>query len=96
MRALLDVNVLIALMATGHIHHTMAIDWMENNLSVDWASCPITQMVAFASCLKQAIQGALRLPKLPRGWQKLAAFVISWHTNILKMWILCGKVYSEL
>jgi predicted nucleic acid-binding protein len=43
MRALLDVNVLIALMATGHIHHTMAIDWMENNLSVDWASCPITQ-----------------------------------------------------
>jgi predicted nucleic acid-binding protein len=45
MRALLDVNVLIALMATGHIHHTMAIDWMENNLSVDWASCPITQMV---------------------------------------------------
>jgi toxin-antitoxin system PIN domain toxin len=43
MRALLDVNVLIALMDAGHIHHEMAINWLEKNLSFGWASCPITQ-----------------------------------------------------
>ncbi len=43
MRALLDVNVLVALMDAGHMHHSTAINWLENNLSAGWASCPITQ-----------------------------------------------------
>lgn len=43
MRALLDVNVLIALMDAGHVHHEMAMNWLEKNLSFGWASCPITQ-----------------------------------------------------
>jgi toxin-antitoxin system PIN domain toxin len=43
MRALLDVNVLIALLDANHIHHRLATDWLERNAAQGWASCPITQ-----------------------------------------------------
>ena len=43
MRALLDVNVLIALLDGGHVMHTRAMDWMEREAARGWASCPITQ-----------------------------------------------------
>ena len=42
-RALLDVNVLIALLDADHIHHVRARDWLEANISSGWASCAITQ-----------------------------------------------------
>lgn len=43
MRALLDVNVLIALLDTAHIHHAVATDWLGDNIGEGWASCPLTQ-----------------------------------------------------
>lgn len=43
MRALLDVNVLIALLDAGHLHHGLARDWLAHNLEAGWASCPLTQ-----------------------------------------------------
>jgi len=43
MRALLDVNMLIALLDGGHIHHRLATEWIEKNIGPGWASCPITQ-----------------------------------------------------
>ena len=43
MRALLDVNVLIALLDAGHIHHRLATDWLVAHLDQGWASCPLTQ-----------------------------------------------------
>jgi uncharacterized protein len=43
MRALLDVNVLIALHDAQHVHHALATDWFEANANAGWASCPITQ-----------------------------------------------------
>jgi uncharacterized protein len=42
-RALLDVNVLIALLDADHLHHVRARDWLESNIATGWASCPITQ-----------------------------------------------------
>jgi toxin-antitoxin system PIN domain toxin len=42
-RALLDVNVLIALLDADHLHHRRASDWLADNLSGGWASCAITQ-----------------------------------------------------
>lgn len=42
-RALLDVNVLIALLDEAHIHHALASSWLERELQHGWASCPITQ-----------------------------------------------------
>lgn len=43
MRALLDVNVLIALLDGSHIHHGLVTSWLANNLDEGWASSPITQ-----------------------------------------------------
>jgi toxin-antitoxin system PIN domain toxin len=43
MRALLDVNVLIALLDAHHVHHRSAMAWLEKNFHHGWASCPITQ-----------------------------------------------------
>ncbi len=42
-RALLDVNVLIALLDEDHVHHARAREWLEANVAGGWASCPITQ-----------------------------------------------------
>ena len=43
MRALLDVNVLIALMDSDHASHDSAINWFAKHAREGWASCPITQ-----------------------------------------------------
>ena len=43
MRALLDVNVLIALLDSDHASHDTAIQWFAQHAREGWASCPITQ-----------------------------------------------------
>lgn len=43
MRALLDVNVLIALLEADHSLHARATRWFETHARAGWASCPITQ-----------------------------------------------------
>lgn len=43
MRALLDVNVLIALHDQDHVHHLRAAQWLFANMEQGWASCPLTQ-----------------------------------------------------
>ena len=42
-RALLDVNVLIALLDADHLHHRRAMQWLADNIAAGWASCAITQ-----------------------------------------------------
>ena len=42
-RALLDVNVLIALLDADHLHHRRATAWLAANIAAGWASCAITQ-----------------------------------------------------
>ena len=43
MRALLDVNVLIALLDADHASHDSAISWFAQHAREGWASCPFTQ-----------------------------------------------------
>ena len=43
MRALLDVNVLIALLDSDHASHDSAINWFARHARNGWASCPSTQ-----------------------------------------------------
>jgi len=43
MRALLDVNVLLALMDKDHIRHQNALTWWRRERESGWASCPLTQ-----------------------------------------------------
>lgn len=42
-RALLDINVLLALLDSDHTHHGRARDWIEADIAGGWASCAITQ-----------------------------------------------------
>jgi len=42
-RALLDVNVLIALLDSDHASHDTAMSWFAKHAREGWASCPITQ-----------------------------------------------------
>ena len=53
MRALLDVNVLVALLDSSHLHHRSATDWLASHARSGWASCPLTQ------------NGCLRILSLP-------------------------------
>jgi toxin-antitoxin system PIN domain toxin len=43
MRALLDVNVLIALLDSDHTSHGVALMWFAKHAPEGWASSPITQ-----------------------------------------------------
>jgi len=65
MRALLDVNVLIALLDAAHLHHRAATDWLAANARVGWASCPLTQ------------NGCLRILSLPAYPNRQPAAVVA-------------------
>lgn len=43
MRALLDVNVLIALLDADHSLYARATEWFSDGGRAGWASCPMTQ-----------------------------------------------------
>lgn len=42
-RALLDINVLLALLDSDHVDHSRAHDWLDDEIDAGWASCAITQ-----------------------------------------------------
>lgn len=43
MRALLDINVLLALFDEDHVFHQRAHDWFGPHRRLGWASCPLTE-----------------------------------------------------
>ena len=67
MRALLDVNVLIALGAGDHLHHQTARRWLRDNIRYGWATCPITQ------------NGCIRVMAQPAYPNSLPASVVAWR-----------------
>ena len=42
-RALLDINVLLALLDSDHVDHSRAHDWLGDQIGGGWASCAITE-----------------------------------------------------
>lgn len=59
MRALLDVNVLIALLDSDHTSHGVAMNWFARHASEGWASCPITQNGCIRVMSNQSYPNAL-------------------------------------
>jgi toxin-antitoxin system PIN domain toxin len=51
-RALLDVNILMALLQPDHVHHRPAHAWWDTESNKGWASCPLTEN-AFVRILSQ-------------------------------------------
>lgn len=43
MRALLDINVLLALLDGQHVDHRRAHAWLDAEIESGWASCPVTE-----------------------------------------------------
>ena len=43
MRALLDINVLLALLDADHVDHRRAREWLSGEIRHGWASCALTQ-----------------------------------------------------
>ena len=56
---MLDVNVLIALLDAGHVHHRLASAWLASEIDTGWASCPITQNGCVRIMAQPAYPGAL-------------------------------------
>jgi uncharacterized protein len=69
-RALFDVNVLIALFQPDHVHHETAHQWWSENRRHGWATCPITEngFVRIVSQpkypLPQTVSGAIKILSL--------------------------------
>lgn len=76
MRALLDVNVLIALLDSDHLHHGRAVAWLTENIRSGWASSPLTQN----GCIRIMAQAGYPNP-LPAAAiaQRLAAATATQH-----------------
>lgn len=72
MRALLDVNLLIALFDADHVHHVRAWSWFEVEGRHGWATCPLTQN----GCLRVMSQPGYPNPvPLPTMMERLRAAV---------------------
>ena len=59
--ALLDVNVLIALVDPQHVHHEPSHRWFQSHGGHGWATCPLTQNALLR------ILGNPRYPNSPGG-----------------------------
>lgn len=78
MRALLDVNVLIALLDQTHQHHERATAWLSAHGAKGWASCPLTQN-GFVRIMSQP--GYVRPVAMAQAIELLAtACAGRWHT----------------
>lgn len=73
MRALLDVNVLIALLDAAHINHQRASQWLEQSLHHGWASCPLTQNGCLRIMAQPAYPQALPLAAVAQRLGQAAA-----------------------
>jgi toxin-antitoxin system PIN domain toxin len=70
MRALLDINVLLALLDRDHIQHEQGRRWFEQEVRHGWASCAITQN----GCIRILSQSSYPSPVSPgRAMQLLSS-----------------------
>lgn len=73
MVALLDVNVLIALLDEGHMHHAAATRWLSDHLGAGWASCPLTQNGCIRILSQTAYPNRAPAAEEPHAWVRRPA-----------------------
>jgi len=84
MRALLDINILIALHDRDHVHHRRAGDWLAANIEHGWASCPLTQNGCLRIMSQSAYPNAQPLSILVHMLQSATGHArhLFWHDDI--------------
>jgi toxin-antitoxin system PIN domain toxin len=80
MRALLDVNVLLALFDRAHVHHVRAREWFTSRAKDGWASCPLTQN-GFVRIISQP-----RYPQPITTPEAIALLQAATATNLHEFW----------
>lgn len=73
MRALLDVNVLIALLDAAHVRHAEAHQWLARYFDQGWASCPLTQNGCIRIMSQPSYPGVLRSAEVAARLSEAAA-----------------------
>ena len=68
---LFDVNSLIALFDSAHLHHGAVHDWFERHSKEGWATCPITETGLVRILAQRAYRGNGQTPSV--ALQKLEA-----------------------
>jgi toxin-antitoxin system PIN domain toxin len=76
MRALLDVNVLIALLDADHASHGRVWEWFSDSAPGGWASCPLTQNGCVRIMSHHGYPNALSVPHV---MERLREAVASTH-----------------
>jgi len=59
--ALLDVNVLVALLVPEHVHHGAALAWYTAEADLGWATCAVTELGVIRVCAQ--LPGGAWLPE---------------------------------
>lgn len=88
-RALLDVNVLLALFDADHADHRMAHQWLAEEVDHGWATCAITQN-GFVRIISQARYAS---PVSPT--QAVAALKRACSTELHEFWTCDISVLDE-
>lgn len=80
MRALLDINVLLALLDSDHVDHARARAWIDAEIQHGWASCPITEN-GFVRIVSQP-----RYPSPVSPFQAIQLLAAATHTEHHEFW----------
>lgn len=88
-RALLDVNVLLALLDSDHVSHRRARDWVGSEIAHGWASCAITQN-GFVRIISQS-----RYPNPVPPPQALERLAKASSTDYHQFWACSVSLLSE-
>ncbi len=93
---LLDVNVLYALAARNHIHHSVVTNWFYGVADLRWAICPFTE----AGFLRNATApraGQIEMAEATAILRSFAAHPGYRHVPITEDWpTLCGPFFKRL
>lgn len=66
MIALLDINFLIALFDSAHVHHAAAESWFMNHRKLGWATCPLSENGCIRILSQPSYSGGLALAEVSR------------------------------
>jgi uncharacterized protein len=88
-RALLDINVLLALLDSDHVEHERARRWLEQEIGSGWASCAITEN-GFVRIISQP-----RYPSPVPAAQAIARLARATSTSSHEFWPCSVSLLSE-